>query len=162
MKKIARWALAFAAVMSMSGGAMALPQGKLMKVVGNNGRLHVPVGTWISNYVMESDHDPLVTGCVHAVKWSRKDFLVRSTTLHLLETLPFPYYSCQEAAEICTPSSFIHDPSTPIPSYGFDVYGHQKPIYHLMGTMDEVSCVAKFIYSFSPLEMARYMTVSPA
>lgn len=160
MKKIARWALAFSAVMSIQGSAMAFVE-TAWTVTSSKGYQDVHLGTWLSMYVKEADG--MVYGCEHKVKWmsSPGANYRMSTNLHLLEYPDARNFSCDELAYEVSTSLLYVNPDPALVSYGFTHSMQKAKIFHLVLTCDEYGPVCHGLMRYSPMGFNYKISAKP-
>ncbi|XXT19816.1 hypothetical protein WME94_57305 [Sorangium sp. So ce429] len=159
MKKIARWALAFAAVMSVSGSAMALPEGTGYKVVINTGMRKIDVGqaafTWLEQY-----GSLFGDSCACAVKWCNSAGLPSCTNLLVQEELTSFAQDCEYRALYPEDATVVLD--TTYDNWGFDSRQQKKRVARMSAMQDGTNGVIKGVCQYgSVLSMAYSLTLTP-
>ncbi|WP_437755956.1 hypothetical protein [Sorangium sp. So ce1389] len=159
MKKIARWALAFAAVVSVSGSAMALPEGVGYKVVMNTGMRKINVGqvafTWL-----EQGASLFNDTCACAVKWCNDAGLPSCANMLVHEELTSYDQDCEYRALYPADATITIDPG--YDNWGFDSRQQKKRVARLSAMQDGTNGVIKGVCQYgSVLSMAYSLTMTP-
>ncbi|WP_437833610.1 hypothetical protein [Sorangium sp. So ce1153] len=160
MKKIARWAFAFAAVMSVSGSAMALPEGVGYKVVMNTGLRKIDVGqvafTWL-----EQQGSLFGDTCAVAVKWCNSAGLPSCANLIVHEELTSYDQDCEYRALYPADATITLDPTCD--NWGFDSRQQKKRMARYSAMQDGTNGVIKGVAQYgSVLSMAYSLTMTPS
>ncbi|WP_437577425.1 hypothetical protein [Sorangium sp. So ce887] len=153
MKKIARWALAFAAVVSVSGSAMALPEGLVYKITLNTGLRKVPSGkvafTWV-----EQAGSMWNDTCVSAVKWCTDYGLPSCSNMLVHEELTSLDQDCEYRAVFPADATIYNDPL--YENWGYNSRQQKTRVARLSAMQDGANFVIKGVCQFnSALSMAQ-------
>ncbi|WP_437734199.1 hypothetical protein [Sorangium sp. So ce1335] len=153
MKKIARYALAFAVVTSVSGSAMALRNDCLYRVSTSTGLRTLPNGYWVAQleeHVMVSPFDPK---CSNHVNWySEGGGPIAVAQSRMFYTPSFEWGDCYAASYQFTHGSIEADPHEN--NYAITANGQVSPMFSFYGMSDHNGVIAAMI-KFSPLSSAR-------
>ncbi|WP_437484965.1 hypothetical protein WME75_46315 [Sorangium sp. So ce1014] len=153
MKKIARWALAFATVMSVSGSAMAMHP--VYKVFVARGGVEKPAGHWVNMFLEEDSGYDL--GCVYKTRWANSlpGVYSTSTTLSVIEHMSSSQFlNCNEYGADLQSVSMI----SLIDGNGFDANGQLKKLFHLVVALDEYG-TGKGLCKFTPFGFAQQLSL---
>ncbi|WP_437724560.1 hypothetical protein [Sorangium sp. So ce861] len=162
MKKIARWALAFAAVMSVSGSAMAINQACGYDVVLKNGLRKIPAGKFACG-LAETSGDLWNDKCVFACKWGvmAAPGAAVSANLILHQATTLGHQDCDMISYQFTDSDICMD--TFAPNYGIDTRWQKAILASFIAMEDGHNGVMKSVLRYhSPLSFALTGTFTPA
>ncbi|WP_437622678.1 hypothetical protein [Sorangium sp. So ce1151] len=158
MKKIARWALAFAAVISVSGSAMALPEGVGYKVVLNTGLRKLPVGQ-VAFTMLEQGASLFNDTCVCAVKWCNEAGLPTCANMLVHEELTSYDQDCDYRALYPATAAITNDPA--YDNWGFDSRQQKKRVARMSAMQDDNGVIKGVCQYGSVLSMAYSLTMTP-
>lgn len=137
MKKMARWALAFATVMAVPTSAMALVGTNFYGATVLNGAYPIPVGTM--RYTLDAPVDGLYdSACSYFVRWvNAVNYIPSSCSAYMEEVVTPGYDNCEENAY--HPIMTMIRLSTvmyPDASYGYDKFQIKRKIYRILAGED--------------------------
>ncbi|WP_437689511.1 hypothetical protein [Sorangium sp. So ce176] len=160
MNKIARLALAFAVVTSVSGSAMAMRNDCIYKVTTSTGLRQVSVGymmAQLEEHLLTSPWDPV---CSNHVNWfSGGGGPVGVAQSRMLYSPTFEWGDCYAASYQFTQGYIQVDPQEN--NYGITAHGQIQPISSFHGTMDPVNGVGVALMKYSPLSSAKQIKMTP-
>ncbi|MGK3989044.1 hypothetical protein WME99_38725 [Sorangium sp. So ce136] len=160
MKKIARLALAFTTIMSLSGSAMAMRNDCMYKVTSSTGLRSVNLGYMVAQleeHVVESPWDSV---CSHHVNWFFGGGGPTAVAqLRILERMTFEWGDCYAASYQYTDSMYSTDPAER--NYGITTHGQISPLYSLQGMSDPANGVMVGMVKYSPLSSAKQIKLTP-
>ncbi|WP_148314663.1 hypothetical protein [Sorangium cellulosum] len=162
MKKIARLALAFAAVMSVSGSAMAINQACGYDVVLKNGLRKIPAGKFACG-LAEQSGDLWRDDCVFACKWGvmAAPGAAVSANLILRQATTLGHFDCDMISYQFTDSDICMDSFGP--NYGIDTKWQKAILASFIAMEDGENGVMKSVLRYySPLSFALTGTFTPS
>ncbi len=160
MKKIARWAFAFAAVMSVSGSAMAIDNFTFYDVTMKNGPAVVHNGS-MRFALLDYDMSIFSGGCVSAGTWCVGSPMSCST-LMAREELMIGYGSCEDLTYGFADTIITDYVDPRIANHGYDVRRQKKKIVRLALTQDGVNGMIKgMCHLGSPMNLPTYISLAP-
>ncbi|XXX77059.1 hypothetical protein WMF30_56360 [Sorangium sp. So ce134] len=163
MKKFARWALAFTAVMSIPGSAMAIAEGCPHSAVINNGVRNIPVGKLVCAYA-EQYGDVYNDGCFFSCKWwhAPGPGATVAANLAIYEGLSMANYDCDWSAAGFGQADISLNRNDPLMrNYGINTRFQKVQLSDLFGMKDEQGTMKVMIRYYSALSMPVYGTFAP-
>ncbi|XYH98108.1 hypothetical protein ACMHYB_61940 [Sorangium sp. So ce1128] len=160
MKKIARLALAFTTIMSLSGSAMAFRNDCMYKVTSSTGLRSVNLGYMVAQleeHVVENPWDSL---CSHHVNWFFGGAGPTAVAqLRILERMTFEWGDCYAASYQFTDSMLSIDQHEN--NYGITTHGQITPLCSLQAVSDPANGVIVGMVKYSPLSSAKQLKLTP-
>ncbi|WP_437676286.1 hypothetical protein [Sorangium sp. So ce131] len=161
MKKFARWALAFASVMSIPTSAMALPEFTQYQVCLSNGARIVDLGFVVFTYI-EQVAAPFGDLCRHQGKWCNFAALATCTNTYVAEELSIMNQACDENSLFPADTNISLDPLVPPESHwAFNKFQMKVRIHRLNLTQDSFTGVIKGLAQYHPLAVAYPIKFTP-
>jgi hypothetical protein len=133
MKKIARWALAFATVMSIPASAMALVGDQLYKVDVLNGAYSYPCGEvrWTYDQPVQTPYGADM--CAFFGRWKNLSPLPTIASMYVEEASSAGYDDCNWNAYVGFPSTItLSSTLYPDASYGFDKFQYKHKLFRMI------------------------------
>ncbi|AUX27795.1 uncharacterized protein SOCEGT47_083930 [Sorangium cellulosum] len=152
MKKIAHWSLAFAAVMSFSASALAIPQ-CIYKVVQSNGLRKMDTGKIICA-LAEQSGDLLFDHCAYSCKWMLQSPFGSSiaANMYVNEEVTWENFDCEASALWPATANLSLNPL--LMSTGFSTRFQKEQVCRFTAVLDGDTKVVKgVIQGASPLSM---------
>ncbi|AUX38522.1 MULTISPECIES: hypothetical protein [Sorangium] len=163
MKKIARWALAFAAVMSVSGSAMAVREDCGYSVTISNGIRKIPAG--VAGFALsEQVGDLFNDGCIYAGRWGVTAVPGAATFANL-----FIHQTTTMGMPDCVANSYSYAGGAislvpgPVVSYGIDSRYQKARLATCVGMEDDWNGVIKLVCQYhTPMSLPYPVTFTPS
>ena len=154
MKKFARWGLAFAAVMSMSASAMAVPNNTRYSVTMKNGTRNVDCG-WARFSFLDVAVDLFGTQCISVLSWYKPGLPAVAPSM-ISENVAVAGDDCEYGAEYPSDTTICDyfDPHASFRNDGWDVRWQRKAIVSMALVQDSGNGVMRGLMKLgSPLNM---------
>ncbi|MGK4009309.1 hypothetical protein WMF31_42305 [Sorangium sp. So ce1036] len=152
MKKFARWSLAFAAVMSFSASALAIPQ-NIFKVVQSNGLRKVETGKIICA-LAEQGGDLFFDHCAYSCKWLLASPYGSSiaANVYINEEVTWESFSCDDRSLYPVTANLFLNPT--FASTAFSTRFQREQLCRFTAVLDgETRVVKGVMQTGSPLSM---------